>query len=238
MKYSLILLLLFSTTLSCKNKSLDNSHSSGKNVLENDSTSSEKPVEITINTSFPFGCSDLVKLDYPVYWEGDLENYGHLKQPQGKEFEDLMQCFGSLNKIGTQPIKPEVLETAHIKIGGDNLNTLYFDTISQQNIKSLKYRLPNIGQYECYYFFDQSLNKPGDYGNLLLFEPESKKGKTLNIYYEVGGEQNINFRFFLIEDETIKIYEGSCYDDGCRLVEKYVVQINPAGQIIINELKQ
>jgi len=71
----------------------------------------------------------------------------------------------------------------------------------------------------------------------LLLDPTRKRGKTLNIYYEVAGDQQVNFRYFLLEGETIKIYEGSCYDDGCSLSEKFTVYIKSNGNILISEKK-
>lgn len=137
----------------------------------------------------------------------------------------------------TSKLKPEILEFKHIKIGKDFLNTVYYDTITQHKIDSLKYRLPDIGDYQCYYFYEQSKKIFGQYGNLLLLDPKSKTGKTLNIYYEVGGDQHVSFRYFYLDKSTIKIYQGSCYDDGCGLTESFNVNIKSDGQITIEELK-
>jgi len=233
MKKLLIIFTFLSTISSCSNKAVDNSSSKDTPVTKDILTEPIGTSEIQINTSVPFGCSNLTT----KHWEADPKRYGRLKQPEEKEFEAIGECYASINKANTQQLKPEIIETKHIKIGVDFKNTVYFDTIAQQNIDSLKYRLPDIGNYQCYYFFEQSKNMYGDYGTLLLLDPKLKTGKTLNIYYEVGGDQHVNFRYFFIDSETIKIYEGSCYDDGCGLTENFTVNIKAEGKIIITELK-
>jgi len=234
---NLVLIIIFITTIwSCSNKT-DSSNSTNHYVTKDSLITLTETIEIKINTSLPFGCADLTKFKYPKHWDADLENYGQLQQPKGKEFGKIGQCFGKINKVESFKVKPEIRELKHIKIGRDFLETLYFDTISQQRIDSLKYRLPNVGNYQCYYFFEQSKNIFGDYGNLLLLDPKSRKGKTLNVYYEVGGDQHVNFRYFYFEGETIRIYQGSCYDDGCGLAESFTLSIKADGQIIINKLK-
>lgn len=236
MKNLLLTSIFFTTILSCTNKT-NSLNSSNQNVTKDSSITQTERDEIKINVTLPFGCAELTEFKYPKHWNGDLENYGQLKQPKGQEFDNIGQYFSAINKVETIKLKPKILEVNHIKIGKDFLNTVYYDTISQQRIESLKYRLPNIGNYQCYYFLEQSQKLYGNYGNLLLLDPKSKKGKTLNVYYEVGGDQHVNFRYFYLDGETIRIYEGSCYDDGCDLTERFSVNIKTDGQIIINELK-
>lgn len=237
MKKNLLILICCSIIWSCSNRTVDTSNSIDTPATQNNLVAETYTSKIQINTSFPFGCADLTKYKYPMHWDGDLENYGQLKQPKGKEFENIGQCFRGINGIMTNKLKPEILELKHIKIGKDFLNTVYYDTITQHKIDSLKYRLPDIGNYQCYYFYEQSKKTFGQYGNLLLLDPKSKTGKTLNVYYEVGGDQHVNFRYFYIDKATIRIYEGSCYDDGCGLAESFKVNIKSDGQITINELK-
>jgi len=237
MKKILIILICCLTIWSCSNRTADNSNSADTSPTNDNLISQTDTSNIQININFPFGCADLTKYKYPKHWGGDIENYGQLEQSRGKEFENIGQCFGKLNGIMTNKVKPEILELKHIKIGKDFLNTVYYDTISQHKIDSLKYRLPDIGDYQCYYFYEQSKKIYGQYGNLLLLDPKSKAGKTLNIYYEVGGDQQVNFRYFYLDEGTIRIYEGSCYDDGCGLTESFNVKIKSDGQITIDELK-
>ena len=238
MKKYVLILFCCSTIWSCSKRKVDTSNSlNTPETIDNLATQNDHG-EIQINANYPFGCADLIKYKYPKHWDGDLENYGQLKQPKGLEFENIGQCFGEINRIVTNKLKPEILELKHLKIGQDFLNTVYYDTITQHKIDSLKYRLPDIGAYQCYYFYEQSKGIFGQYGNLLLLDPKTKTGRTLNIYYEVGGDQHVNFRYFFLNESTIRIYEGSCYDDGCSLTERFNVMIKSDGQITIDELKK
>ena len=92
--------------------------------------------------------------------------------------------------------------------------------------------MPNIGIYECYYSYER-------YGNLLLLDPKTKNGKLLNIYADdIGGDSHTILRYFFIDKNVINIYEGSCYDDGCNLDEKFKIIINQDGEININQMQK
>lgn len=235
MKQILTLLIASITILSCSNKS-DTSSELTENDSNNSLTADTVFQKIKINTTLPFGCPKLLSNKYPKHWDADAENYGRLAQPQGKEFEGISACFEKLNKVDDCNFKPEILNYNHLKIGADNTNTIYFDTILQQNINALKYRLPNIGNYACFYYYEESQNDKGNYGNLLLVDAETLTGTTVNIYYTVSGDQYVKFRYFYVEGHTIKIYEGACYDNGCDLAEAFIINITTDGQIVINEL--
>jgi len=237
MKNLLLLFICCHAIWSCSYQTTDNSNSADKSATNDSLIAQTVTSEIQINGSLPFGCADLTNYKYPKRWDADMENYGQLKQPQGKEFEDIGQCFGAINKAAPHPVKPDIHAATHLKIGKDFLNTFYYDTIAQQKIDSLKYRLPDIGNYQCYYFYEQSESIYGYYGILLLLDAKSKAGKTLNVYYEVSGDQHVEFRYFYFDGVTIRIYEGSCYDDGCGLTENYRVNITADGQITVVELK-
>lgn len=168
----LTILVIVSTIYACTNKAENNSNSIDDSRTEDKLTESIGADEIQINTRIPFGCANLTT----KYWEADPENYGRLKQPEKKEYLQIGECFESINNANTLPTKPKIIETRHIKIGIDFKDIIYYDTLAQQNIDSLKYRLPYIGIYECYYFYAQSKNKYGDYGNLLFFDPKLKTG--------------------------------------------------------------
>ena len=106
------------------------------------------------------------------------------------------------------------------------------DTVMQISIDNCRYRLPNIGIYECYYSFQR-------YGNLILLDPKTKEGKLLNIYADdLGGDSHTKLRSFYIDKNEIRIFEGTCYDDGCNLDEKFKIIINSDGRININSFKK
>lgn len=220
------------STDTSKIKTQDNSNLADTlSVINN--TSLIDPTKTEINSAFPFGCSDLRKYKYPKHWKGHEEG---LEQPLGKEFEDIGQCFQKINSSKSLGyLKVITLEIVKI---GDDYKEYGFDTLSIKAIDSCLYHLPKIGIYECYYFYGQTKVKSlGDYGNLLLLDPMTRNGKLLNIYFEYGGDQHVNFRYFIIDNETINLYEGSCYDDGCGLSETFRISINQDGKVNIKQIK-
>jgi len=230
MKNLLLIFVFFTIILSCSYKT-DNSNSSGQNVTKESLITQTNTSEIKINTTLPFGCLNLTKYKYPKHWDGDLENYGQLKQPKGQEFEDIGKCFDAINSAKTiKSPRPQRLEL--LEIGGIFKNANNLDTLMQISIDSCRYRLPNIGNYECYYSYQL-------YGNLILLDPETNEGKLLNIYADdLGGDSHTILRYFYIDKNEISIYEAAYYDDGCGLDEKHKIIINSDGGIYINTLKK
>jgi len=231
MKGFLLTFVICSTIWSCSSSTVDNSNSDGTSTTKDNLIAQPDTNHVEINANFPFGCADLTKLKYPKHWEGDLENYGQLKQPNGKEFDDIGKCFALINLAKT--IKSPKLQGLQVlKIGNNYKSAFDLDTLAQKSFNSCKYRLPNIGTYECYYSYDR-------FGNLLLLDPKTKNGKLLNIYFDdIGGDSHTFLRYFLIKNNAIHIYEGSCYDDGCTLDEKYKIIIDQDGGIKINEVQR
>lgn len=192
---------------------------------------------IPINANLPLGYTRLSKLKCPVLWKADPENYGHLKSPGNKEFENLSAYYSIL--ISSKTIgSPHVSTLSYLDINDHQRTDNYFDTVAAKQIDSCIYRLPNMKDFECYYFRNYSnKNSGGQYGNLLLLNNKTKAGKTITIYFEYGGEQNIAMRYFLIDKEKINIYEGSYYDDGCRLVATHKIEVDAAGELLVSKMK-
>lgn len=231
MKNLLLLLISCLTAWSCSNQTTDNSISADTSTTKDNLNAQTDTAKIQINANFPFGCADLKRFKYPKHWEGDLENYGHLKKPNGQEFESIGKCFNAINSaktmISPRPKKVELLEIGDIFKNANNL-----DALMQISIDSCRYRLPNIGIYECYYSYQY-------YGNLILLDPKTNEGKLLNIYADdLKGDSHTILRYFYIDKNEVSIYEATCYDDGCSLVEKYKIIINANGGIKINTLKK
>jgi hypothetical protein len=229
MKNLLLILISCSTIWSCSNQTTDNSISADTSTTKDNLIELTDTAKIQINVNFPFGCADLTKFKYPKHWEGDLENYGHLKKPNGQEFDNIGQCFDGINLAKTiKSPRPQSLELLQI---GDNFKHAYnLDTLMQRSIDSCRYRLPNIGIYECYYSY-------AHYGNLMLLDPKTNNGKLLNIYaYDLGGDSHTILRFFFIDKNAINIYEAYYYDDGCSLDETFKIVVNSDGEIKINQI--
>ncbi|MEX1189699.1 MAG: hypothetical protein WED33_10610 [Bacteroidia bacterium] len=231
MKNLLLLLISCSTIWSCSNQTPNNPISADTSATKDNLIGQTDTAKAQINANFPFGCADLKKFKYPKHWEGDLENYGHLKKPKGQEFESIGKCFNAINSGKTikspRPQKVELLEIGDIFKNANNL-----DALMRISFDSCRYRLPNIGIYECYYSYQ-------GYGNLILLNLKTNEGKLLNIYGDdLLGDPHTKMRYFYIDKNEISIYEASYYDDGCSLDEKYKISINSDGVINISTLNK
>lgn len=231
MKNLLITLLSCLTIWSCSNRRADNLNSVNTSTIEDNLNSQTETSSIQINANFPFGCADLTKFKYPKHWEGDINNYGHLKKNDDQEFKNIEQCFYAINLVKTiKSPRPESLEL--LEIGNNFKNANNLDTLMQRSIDSCKYRLPNIGIYECYYSY-------AHYGNLMLLDPKTNKGKLLNIYAnDLNGDAHSVLRYFFINENEINIYEAHYYDDGCSFDQSYKIVVNSSGEIKINQIKK
>jgi hypothetical protein len=229
MKNVLMIPLCCLTIWAFSKQSVQFSDTEGKSVVKNNLISQTDTNRIQINANFPFGCNDLTKFIYPKYWEGDIENYGHLKEPNNQDFDNIEQCFNEINLAKTiAPPRPESFDL--IEIGDNFKNANNLDTSMQKSIDSCRYRLPNIGIYECYYSY-------AHYGNLLLLDTNTNRGKLLNIYAnDLGDDAQTNLRYFYIEKNVINIYEAYYYDDGCSLHEAFKIVVKTDGEIIIHQI--
>ncbi len=196
---------------------------------------SEPNSDIPVNATLPFGNMKLTTFQYPKRWNIDAYNSESASSSDDMEFGTLGNNFNSINR-SPNIIFPEVKEIENFNFNNNKLDAYYFDTIASRAIDSCKYRLPDMGKYECYYFVAVS-NKAnyGIYGNLLLLDSKSRKGKLLNIFYEYGGDQSTNYRYFCINDGCIRVFDGACYDDGCWLDERYSITLWPNGELDIGE---
>jgi hypothetical protein len=186
---------------------------------------------IAINATLPFGCAELTTLKYPTQWEGDPKNYGQLQKRHDVQFKNIAKCFNDLHvgPLITAPL-PQKMEL--IEIGDLLQNANNVDTAMQKSIAHCRYRLPNMGIYECYYAYQH-------YGNLMLFDPKTNVGKLINIFAnDLGGDGTTMLRYFNITQNEIYIYEAYCYDDGCRLDEKYKIIVDANGTISTQALKK
>lgn len=193
---------------------------------------------IPINSNFPFGSIELTKVKYPKHWDNDPKHYGRLKYPEGNVIDSIREYFFNLNShkvIETPAIKNIEL----IKLGDYIEQSYTYDSTLQKSIDSCRYRLPNIGVYECYYSCrTDTVNKIlCTYGNLLLLNSTTKNGKILNIYYDGSGDSHVVSRYFFIDNDNINIYNGSFYDDGCYLNKTHIVSIN-ADRISVKEVTE
>jgi hypothetical protein len=177
--------------------------------------------------SYPWGNPLLLQLKYPLKWEADPEKYGHLKQPEAMLFDSISNYYDSLNlakTIATPKFKSvQVLNP----ISREEMN-VESDSLMVYHLDSCRFRLPDAGNFECYYFSKIDTKAPASiFGNLLFIDKASRNAKLIQAYHMQGGEQSVKFQFFTVEKLTISTFSGWYYDDGFSL--KMKSQINVAG---------
>ena len=235
MKLNILYLISVLILLSCNSKVSDTTSLKSESPKSTENTPTQFIIDtLKINTEFPFGYPDLTKFEYPKFWKGDLENYGQLIKPDGEEFERIGKYFRKLHANPTIGKSPKVIKIEQITLRYDNN---YLDTLASKAVDNVKFRLPNVGKFKCFYSFQQSEGRFGEYGNLLFIDSITQVGKTVNVYNQVSGDQSVEFRYFTFDGKTIKLYNGICYDDGCELTESNDVLIQNDGQIIVKEIK-
>lgn len=186
---------------------------------------------IPVNAAIPFGATDLSKYSYPHFWEVDPYRDDGKESQEEQEIEKIAAVFHRLNASKT--IEPPVIR----RITTFDLNaeyvkdTMYFDTTAIRQLDSCVYQLPDLNGYQCYYFRQYSTKRnEGTYGSLLLLDPSTQTGNLLTTYFEYGREQNLSLRYFLVANDTIHLYDGSCYDDGIRLRESFKITVGVNGK--------
>lgn len=169
--------------------------------------------------------------------EEDREHYGRLKSPEGKEFADISTFLHAINNAKTIN-SPEINGIEYLDINNRYKNDYYFDTLAIKLPDSCIYRLPDMKAYECYYYRQHTKKQTyGVYGSLLLLDPVTRIGNLLTLYFEYGGDQNVKLRYYLIDKDTIHIYDGDCEDAGTTLSESFKIFINAEGKIEIKEFE-
>ena len=210
-----------------------------------------------INASFPFGCEFLVSHKFPKNWEAksyDSTNSKAKYKPHVKEIYKTWFCFDSINLQRTISL-PIINKVEFLKI--DSAESKDFNDLLLHSIDSCKYRLPDIGIYECYYVYAQpsyssssdSTNKFYEYfnykkfgydgycigaGNLILYHRASKSAKLLNLYHTIVEEITSSYRLFYIDKaKTIQIFSSYGRDTEMYIIKKFSISILDNGEIKI-----
>jgi hypothetical protein len=191
--------------------------------------------KLTAITKLPLGSPKLITHLFPPEWETsisvDTTNKG--LKPNEREFGEVTTYFDQLNK-GKSIIPPPIEKFEKININGEN--SFCVDSNSKM---IFKYRLPDFGNYECFYAYGDFLNEHAlskidyshqcfDYGNLIFYNPANKVAKVVKVYYLFVTDQTYaNYRFFYIENKhTIKIYESVASEGSCSLEMKFVITVS------------
>jgi hypothetical protein len=218
----------------------------GKNKAELEADSINKTArkdsiaKIPINCSLPFGCSILDTFSFPERWERDLNDSS--LNILDIEFNSLIKCFNVINE--KKPIeKPFLGELEYLKLF--NYSIIPFDSTLIESIDNIIYRLPDMELYECYYIFKntyeaykQHSNYCSEYGNLLLYNKETKKSKIINVYLVVISEVSEFRRFFYITNgNSIEIFESTVDELETSFKKKYNISIDPKGEVLLKASK-
>ncbi len=222
----------------CNNKTSENA-----NILANTSKDSINPVRpdtnnIKVNAEFPFGSIALARYTYPHYWK-ENENYNETKSKETKELEEISTILHAINNAKVIP-PPKTRSIEFIDLNQKYKDdSYYFDTLAVRETDSCIFRLPDIKNFQCYYFRQITKKRTyGDYGSLLLIDNKTNIGNLLTVYFEYGREQNVSLRYYYVSNDTIHLYDGYCYDDGTTLKESFKITVNETNKIqVINSGK-
>ncbi|MBK7967877.1 MAG: hypothetical protein IPK08_02545 [Bacteroidetes bacterium] len=167
--------------------------------------------------NYPWGNPLLLQLKYPLKWEADPEKYGQLKQPEAMLFDSISNYYESLNLAKTiaTPDYKSVQVLNPVPREEMNVET---DSLMVYHLDSCRLRLPDAGNFECYYFSKTDIGAPAStFGNLLFIDKATRNAKLIQAYHMQGGEQSVKYQFFTVEKLTISTFSGWYYDDGFTL---------------------
>ena len=125
---------------------------------------------------------------------------------------------------------------AYLTVGNTPTYPTNDNPIYKQDLDSLKYKLPDFGRFNCYYYYQTLTDTYGELGYILLYDKTNQTGTAINVYYNVAGDQHIKSRRFLMDENAIKLYEGYSYDDGTSLYKAFIIKTDTSGEISINTL--
>jgi hypothetical protein len=227
-----------STSPQFDSDNVTDSHAVDTISIKQSSDSIGKELSVPQISALPFGCSLIISHRFPKEWE--VDPYDSFFLPHEKEYNDMVKCFGELNSAHSVR-RPPVVSIEYIKIG--DYDTLKFDDALMRSIDNCKYRLSDFGRYECYYVYNNN-DKPwgsgpfcASAGNLILYNPDTKRAKVINLYFRLlMGDGYSRRRFFYIhENKSVQIFEGFSMELSNGLESKYIVNILPDGQIDVDE---
>jgi len=212
---------------------------------------------ISAISTLPFGCPSLITHKFPKQWDVPTIDGYTPKKPisrHQKELEKVRNFYDRLNAI--KPISaPQIKHTKYLN--ADHDDSLFIKDIQKFKIRSVfKYRLPDIGDFQCYY---QTFDIPGvyssafstdsvrylateflDYGNLVLYNPKTKQANVLNIYYSSTNQERFgtDYKFFFINTKkTVQIFTAEGNEESSGLEKHQEITILSNGGILIKTFK-
>ncbi len=188
-------------------------------------------------TKLPFG-SRILKIykfkEYSKVPEIDPSIESTELTPDQKKYEELFKEFQSLHNH-FPIVMPKIEKFTRINIGDSNSCT---DSTKYQS--EIKYHLPNFGPYQAYYQYHRFENdyvNCTEYGDLVLYNPQSKEAKMLNIYKIYGGEFQEECWFFYIDAaKVINIYIYYVDENDLTMKKAFDIRISDNGEIKIDKV--
>jgi hypothetical protein len=208
----------------------------------------------TERTTFPFGPAMLVNTKFPDYWVHDDSSRTYFKNVS----DSIVQYYHRLNTNNTH-VKDLALGGLLIEVVKSTGSSYEDDSVVFNRalitaVSNLKYRLPDIGPYQCYYAYNESAERPGfpsdkngkrnetyeetpsyytSAGNLVFYNPLEKSVKVLNIYHTIQIPFEIREKWFYIDRNAIRIFRIYGDEEGTSMKEVYRIKINSKGDFNI-----
>jgi hypothetical protein len=182
----------------------------------------------------PFGCALLIEHEFPGAWASSIDD---VILPHEKELLEIGQCTNKINSR-LSSLAPMVGEMEYIRVG--EYDSLFIDQTLLLLIDSCKYRLPDFGMYECYYFYSDNRNpwidSPYrlDVGNLVLIHKPTRKSKVINVYTSLVYQHSALGRHFYISKESeISVFEYYVDDQIQKFTSVTKILISESGECIV-----
>lgn len=193
------------------------------------------------NVSLPFGCNDLMPFtlsDYVTVY--NQYNEDPIRDSIYRRFARLHDCYWEINRAATIS-HPLFSNVKHLK-----LEVPYqFKDLATFLIDSVRYRLPNIGPYQCYYSYqvaaqpdtaevsmeEEELTSRSA-GNLIFYNPADKSTTAITIYLEIEAfERGISRFFFIGDDKEIIVYDFKGDEVDVDIIKRHVIKVDEQGRI-------
>jgi hypothetical protein len=241
-----LLLLLCVALVSCNIKPKSGKHLEKSQVIskkphaEIDSITNVKANNGSSSiTPLPFGSKYLSNFKYEKRWITDSND--KVTDPTANDFLDYYQKAGY---VKASRFSKDIISVENIPLEDD------VDLFKRKLKLDYRYRLPDIGPYQCYYTYNEDiLGTPKDIeagwevytaeGYLLLYNVKSKHLKVMNIYHDYVTEAITYTRCFIIDkNKILQIFEAESYETEGSVKKIREIKIASNGEILIKSFKK
>lgn len=243
---SIFYILIFFFFISCSGSVNESSteqkkRSEPKPASKSRNVKSKTQRENSAHIAFPFGSPILSTYKFPT----DFHDLNNLEKEAYQKYIKASQFYYVLNKKPSL-LSLEVKEVAHIRV---NFPYEFEDNVTHL-IDSIRYKLPNIGPYECYYSFQQSPQQMGtemipleeeqlvcnSAGNLILYDRKQNKAKVITIYFNVsGGWSEIERLFYINTKKEIQVFKAVGDEGAITFHKEFTAFIKQDGEVVIQK---